>query len=50
MAPSMKSMGSKSWFGVEPGPGINAADLNGDGRVDAEDYRLATLRWFQPAR
>ena len=41
---------SKSWFDIEPGPGINAADLNGDGRVDAEDYRLATLRWFQPAR
>jgi len=36
--------GSKSWFGIAPGPGINAADLNGDGRVDAEDYRLATLR------
>ncbi len=35
---------SKSWFGVAPGPGIDAADLNGDGRVDAEDLRLATLR------
>jgi hypothetical protein len=33
---------SKSWFGAEPGPGREAADLNGDGRVDAEDYRLAT--------
>jgi hypothetical protein len=38
---------SKSWFGAEPGPGVEAADLNGDGRVDAEDYRLATLRWPQ---
>jgi hypothetical protein len=38
---------SKSWFGTEPGPGVNAADLNGDGRVDAEDYRLAALRWPQ---
>jgi len=35
---------SKSWFGVEPCPVVNAADLNGDGRVDAEDYRLATSR------
>jgi hypothetical protein len=38
---------SKSWFGAEPGPGVEAADLNGDGQVDAEDYRLATLRWPQ---
>jgi len=37
---------SKSWFGVAPGPGIEAADLNGDSRVDAEDYRLAMLRWL----
>jgi hypothetical protein len=36
---------SKSWFGVGPSPAPQAADLNGDGRVDAEDYRLATLRW-----
>ncbi len=36
---------SKSWFGAAPGPGIDAADLNGDGRVDAEDYRLALQRW-----
>jgi hypothetical protein len=36
---------SKSWFGVAPAPAPQAADLNGDGRVDAEDYRLATLRW-----
>ncbi len=35
---------SKSWFGLEPCPTVNAADLNGDGQVDAEDYRLATLR------
>jgi hypothetical protein len=35
---------SKSWFGVAPGPGVEAADLNGDGRVDAEDLRLALLR------
>jgi hypothetical protein len=35
---------SKSWFGVEPGLGVEAADLNGDGRVDAEDLRLALLR------
>ncbi len=34
---------SKSWFGVAPGAGIDAADLNGDGRVDAEDLRLAIL-------
>jgi len=34
---------SKSWFGVASGPGIDAADLNGDGRVDAEDLRLAIL-------
>ncbi len=39
---------SKSWFGAEPGPGVNAADLNGDGRVDAEDLRLATLRQSPP--
>ncbi len=39
---------SKSWFGTEPGPGVNAADLNGDGRVDAEDLRLALLRQPQP--
>lgn len=39
---------SKSWFGVAPGPGIDAADLNGDGRVDAEDFRLLSLRWLQP--
>jgi hypothetical protein len=38
---------SKSWFGVAPGSGIDAADLNGDGRVDAEDYRLAIQRWPQ---
>ncbi len=38
---------SKSWFGVAPGPGVNAADLNGDGRVDDEDYRLALQRWPQ---
>ncbi len=38
---------SKSWFGAEPCATINAADLNGDGRVDAEDYRLATQRWPQ---
>ncbi len=38
---------SKSWFGFEPGPGLDAADLNSDGRVDAEDYRLALLRWPQ---
>ncbi len=38
---------SKSWFGTEPGPDVDAADLNGDGRVDDEDYRLATLRWPQ---
>jgi hypothetical protein len=38
---------SKSWFGTEPGPGVEAADLNGDGRVDAEDYRLALQRWPQ---
>jgi len=38
---------SKSWFGTEPDPGVNAADINGDGKVDAEDYRLATLRWPQ---
>jgi hypothetical protein len=35
---------SKSWFGAEPGPGIDAADINGDGRVDDEDLRLALLR------
>jgi hypothetical protein len=40
---------SKSWFGAEPGPGIEAADLNGDGRVDAEDLRLAMLRQSQSA-
>jgi hypothetical protein len=39
---------SKSWFGAEPCATFNAADLNGDGQVDAEDYRLATLRWLQP--
>jgi hypothetical protein len=38
---------SKSWFGAEPGPGVEAADLNGDGQVDAEDYRLALQRWPQ---
>jgi len=38
---------SKSWFGTELGPGIDAADLNGDGRVDADDYRLALQRWPQ---
>ena len=36
---------SKSWFGTEPSATLYAADLNGDGRVDAEDYRLAALRW-----
>jgi hypothetical protein len=36
---------SKSWFGTEGCPGVNAADLNGDGQVDAEDYRLALQRW-----
>jgi hypothetical protein len=41
---------SKSWFGAEPGPGVEAADLNGDGRVDAEDYRLAIELWPQPGR
>jgi hypothetical protein len=39
---------SKSWFGVEPCATVNAADLNGDGRVDDEDYRLAVLRWLVP--
>jgi hypothetical protein len=38
---------SKSWFGAEPGPGVEAADLNGDGRVDAEDLHLAMLRQSQ---
>ncbi len=38
---------SKSWFGAAPGPGLDAADLNGDGRVDAEDYLLAIQRWPQ---
>jgi hypothetical protein len=38
---------SKSWFGAEPSGVINAADLNGDGQVDAEDYRLALQRWPQ---
>jgi len=38
---------SKSWFGAEAGPGVAAAGLNGDGRVDAEDYRLALQRWPQ---
>ncbi len=38
---------SKSWFGAEPCATIDAADLNGDCRVDAEDYRLATQRWPQ---
>jgi hypothetical protein len=37
----------KSWFGTEPGSGVEAADLNGDGRVDTEDYRLALQRWLQ---
>jgi hypothetical protein len=41
---------SKSWFGVEPSATLNAADLNGDGQVDAEDYRLATQRWPQPGQ
>jgi hypothetical protein len=41
---------SKSWFGMGPGLGVNAADLNGDGRVDAEDYRLLFPRWLQPAK
>ncbi len=40
---------SKSWFGAEPCPTVNAADINGDCRVDAEDYRLVALRWLQPA-
>ena len=40
---------SKSWFGTEPCPTVNAADINGDCRVDAEDYRLIVLRWLQPA-
>jgi hypothetical protein len=44
------SEASKSWFGTEPCAGVNAADLNGDCRVDAEDYRLAVLRWRQPDR
>jgi hypothetical protein len=40
---------SKSWFGVEPCPTVTAADINGDCRVDAEDYRLIVLRWLQQA-
>jgi hypothetical protein len=40
---------SKSWFGTEPCQTVNAADINGDCRVDAEDYRLIALRWYQPA-
>jgi hypothetical protein len=40
---------SKSWFGAGPDPAVVAADLNGDGRVDAEDLRLAILRQSQPA-
>ena len=40
---------SKSWFGTEPCPTVNAADINGDCRVDAEDYRLTATRWLQPA-
>ncbi len=39
---------SKSWFGAEPCPTINAADINGDCRVDAEDYRLTAARWLRP--
>ncbi len=35
---------SKSWFGTESCPTVDAADINGDCQVDAEDYRLATLR------
>jgi len=40
------SEASKSWFGAEPCATIDAADLNGDCRVDAEDYRLILLRWL----
>ncbi len=40
---------SKSWFSAEPCRTIDAADINGDCRVDAEDYRLLSLRWLQPA-
>ncbi len=36
---------SKFWFATESYATINVADLNGDGRVDADDYRLATLHW-----
>jgi hypothetical protein len=43
------SEASKSWFGTEPCQTVNAADINGDCRVDAEDYRLIALRWYQPA-
>ena len=44
------SEASKSWFGAEPCPAVNAADLNGDCRVDAEDFRLLSLRWLEPAK
>ncbi len=40
---------SKSWFGAEPCQSIDAADINGDCRVDAEDFRLLSLRWLQSA-
>jgi hypothetical protein len=36
---------SKSWPNTEATATLTAADLNGDGKVDAEDYRLALQRW-----
>jgi len=40
------SEASKSYFGQPACQSINAADINGDCRIDAEDYRLMTLRCF----
>jgi hypothetical protein len=38
------SEASKSYFGQPPCQSVEAADINGDCRIDAEDYRLMTLR------
>jgi hypothetical protein len=38
---------SKSYFGAAPCETIVAGDINGDCKVDFEDFRLMALHWLE---